>query len=170
MSGAPPPGERHTTCVPASNQLEVRVDAQAVARLRGVIARLSRRMNPSATHEGLTPSQASALGLIDWRGELSLTELAEIEGLNPTMVSRIVGRLDELQLIRRKQNPQDLRAALVEITPAGTAAIQRVREERGHVVSDCLDRLTVEHRSAIIAALPALESLADELRSAGGRA
>jgi len=169
MSGATPPCDGDTTCVPASNQMEVRVDAQAVARLRGVIVRLSRRMNPSATHEGLTPSQASALGLIDWRGELSLTELAEIEGLNPTMVSRIVGRLDELQLIRRKQNPQDLRAALVEITPTGTSVIQRVREERGHVVSDCLDRLTADHRRAIIEALPALESLADELKAASSR-
>ena len=54
------------------------MDAQAVARLRGVIARLSRQLNASATHEGLTPSQASALGLIDWRGELSLTELADL--------------------------------------------------------------------------------------------
>lgn len=148
----------------------VDVDVDAVARLRGVIARLSRQLNASATHEGLTPSQASALGLITWRGPLSLAELAELEGLNPTMVSRIVGRLDELELIRRTQNPHDLRAALVEITPPGRAINERIRAERGNVVSGCLDRLPAAQRAAIVAALPGLENLAEELRAAGTRA
>ena len=147
----------------------VDVDVDAVARLRGVIARLSRQLNASATHEGLTPSQASALGLIAWRGPLSLTELADLEGLNPTMVSRIVGRLDELDLIQRKQNPLDLRAALVEITPSGHTINERIRAERGNVVSGCLDRLPAVQRTAIVAALPGLESLAEELRTSGTR-
>lgn len=147
----------------------VDVDVDAVARLRGVIARLSRQLNASATHEGLTPSQASALGLIAWRGPLSLAELAELEGLNPTMVSRIVGRLDELELIQRKQNPHDLRAALVEITPSGQTINERIRAERGNVVSGCLDRLPPAQRTAIVTALPGLESLAEELRTAGPR-
>ncbi len=145
------------------------MDVEVVARLRGVIAKLSRQLNASATHEGLTPSQASALGLITWRGPLSLTDLAELEGLNPTMVSRIVGRLDELELIRRKQNPQDLRAALVEITESGRAIHERIRAERGNVVASCLDRLPVAERSAIIAALTGLENLAEELKAAGAR-
>lgn len=147
----------------------VDIDVDAVGRLRGVIARLSRQLNASATHEGLTPSQASALGLIAWRGPLSLTELADLEGLNPTMVSRIVGRLDELELIHRKQNPQDLRAALVEITPSGQVINERIRAERGNVVSGCLDRLPAAQRTAIVAALPGLESLAEELRTSGTR-
>lgn len=147
----------------------VDVDTDVAARLRGVIAKLSRQLNASATHEGLTPSQASALGLITWRGPLSLTELAELEGLNPTMVSRIVGRLDELELIQRRQNPQDLRAALVEITPSGHAMNERIRADRGHVVSGCLDRLSANQREAIVAALPGLENLAEELKAAGAR-
>jgi DNA-binding MarR family transcriptional regulator len=147
----------------------VDIDVDAVARLRGVIARLSRQLNASATHEGLTPSQASALGLITFRGPLSLTELADLEGLNPTMVSRIVGRLDELELIQRRQNPQDLRAALVEVTRSGQAMNERIRDERGNVVSGCLDRLPAAQRSAIVAALPGLESLAEELKTAGTR-
>ena len=142
------------------------MDVDSVARLRGVIAKLSRQLNASATHEGLTPSQASALGLITWRGPLNLAELADLEGLNPTMVSRIVGRLDELQLIRRKQNPQDLRAALVEITPSGRSVNERIRAERGIVVSTCLDRLSPAERTAIVGALPALEALAEQLKAA----
>ena len=142
------------------------MDMDAVARLRGVIGKLSRQLNASATSEGLTPTQASALGLIAFRGPLSLAELAELEGLNPTMVSRVVGRLDEIALIRRMQNPQDLRAAMVEITPTGRSMNERIRAERGKVVSACLDRLSETEREAIIAALPALEALAEELKNA----
>lgn len=140
------------------------MDTDDVARLRAVIGRLSRQLNASATHEGLTPSQASALGLIGGRGPLSLAELARLESLNPTMVSRIVGRLDELGLIRRRQNPDDLRAAWVEITPEGRGMTDRIRDSRGQVVKACLDQLDSPDRDAIAAALPALEHLVDELK------
>ncbi len=141
------------------------MDTDTVARLRAAIGRLSRQLNASATHEGLTPSQASALGLIGGRGPLSLAELAKLESLNPTMVSRIVGRLDELGLIRRRQNPDDLRAAWVEITADGRQMTDRIRDSRGQVVSACLDRLDPTDRDAITAALPALEHLVDELKN-----
>jgi DNA-binding MarR family transcriptional regulator len=141
------------------------MDADVTARLRGVINKLSRQFNASATGEGLTPSQASALGLIAWRGPLSLAQLADIEGLNPTMVSRIVGKLDEDGLARRVQNPQDLRSGLVEITEVGTAMHERIKAERGKVVAECLGRLPEADREAIVAALPALEALAGALRS-----
>jgi DNA-binding MarR family transcriptional regulator len=141
------------------------MDVDVAARLRGVINKLSRQFNASATGEGLTPSQASALGLIAWRGPLSLAELADIEGLNPTMVSRIIGKLDEAGLARRVQNPQDLRAGLVDITEAGTSMHERIKAERGKVVAACLDGLPEADREAIVGALPALEALAGALRS-----
>lgn len=141
------------------------MDPDAGSRLRIVVGRLSRQLNASATHEGLTPSQASALGLIAGRGPLSLAELARLESLNPTMVSRIVGRLDELGLIRRRQNPDDLRAAWVEITPEGKLMVDRIRESRGQVVSARLERLDLDDRDAIMAALPALERLVEELKN-----
>jgi DNA-binding MarR family transcriptional regulator len=129
-----------------------------------VITKLSRQLNASATGAGLTPSQASALGLINWRGPISLTELAKLEGLHPTMVSRVIGKLDELGLIHRVPNPQDLRAALVEITAEGRTTFERIRDERGKVVSECLAVLPEAEQSAIVAALPGLEALANELR------
>ncbi|MBO0811359.1 MAG: MarR family transcriptional regulator [Microlunatus sp.] len=144
------------------------MDLDVSARLRGVVMRLSRQLNASATHVGLTPSQASALGLISHRGPLSLSELAAIEGLNPTMVSRIVGRLDELGLISRRQNPQDLRSAVVEVTEAGRQASERVRGERGKVLSACFEQLERSEQDAVVTALPALEALAEKLINSSG--
>lgn len=139
------------------------MDADVAVRLRRVIAKLSRQLNASATNQGLTPAQASALGLIAGRGPLSLSQLTRIEGLNPTMMSRVVGRLDELGLILRTPDPRDLRAAMVEITDEGRRVGDRVRAERASVMSESCNRLSTPEADAIIAALPAFESLAAEL-------
>lgn len=140
------------------------MDADGVTRLRGVIGRLARQLNASSTGEGLTPSQASVLGLVVYRGPLSLAELADLEGLNPTMLSRVVGRLLELKLIRRIPDPADLRSASVVATKSGQDVDRRVKAQRAAVVSECVDQLSGEQEQALTAALPALEALAETLK------
>jgi DNA-binding MarR family transcriptional regulator len=141
------------------------MEAELVARLRAVIGRLARQLNTASTVEGLTPTQFSVLGLISTRGALGLAELTELEGLNPTMLSRVVRKLDDGGLIRRLPDPADLRAVVAEITPAGRAMHQRIRTLRTQVVSDCLDRLPAETATELLQALPAMEALAEELKS-----
>ena len=139
------------------------MDIETAVRLRMVIARLSRQLNATAAGEGLTPSEASALGLIASRGPFGLTELAAIEGLNPTMVSRIVSKLDDEHLIRRVQNSSDLRAANVEITSSGAEVHDRIRAKRAEVVARSFERMPDVSKAALETALPALELLDDEL-------
>jgi DNA-binding MarR family transcriptional regulator len=140
------------------------MDADGVTRLRGAIAKIARQLNTSSTGEGLTPSQASVLGLVVFRGPLSLAELADLEGLNPTMLSRVVGKLQAMELIRRIPDPSDLRSASVVSTPAGQRIDQRVKAQRAVVVSECVDQLTPEQEQALSAALPALDALAEALK------
>jgi DNA-binding MarR family transcriptional regulator len=141
-------------------------DTETLNQLRGVISRLARELNATATGEGLTPTQASVLGLIAYRGPLGLTELAQLEGLNPTMLSRVIGKLTELELIQRDPNPADLRAIQVEATEAGHQLNQRIKLLRTEALAECLDRLPDESAHTIIAALPALDELAQALRAA----
>ena len=135
-------------------------DSESVARLRRVITRLSRILNESASAEGLSPSQASVLAVVGAHGPIALAELAEIEGINPTMLSRIVTKLDSLGLLRRTPHPNDQRAALVEATEAGQATSERIRESRSAAVTKILDGLPTETTATLLAALPALEALA----------
>jgi DNA-binding MarR family transcriptional regulator len=139
------------------------MDIETAVRLRMVIARLSRQLNATAAGEGLTPSEASALGLIASRGPFGLADLAALEGLNPTMVSRIVSKLDDKHLIRRVQNASDMRAASVEITPTGAEMHDRIRAKRADVVARSFERMPAASQSAIESTLSALELLADEL-------
>ncbi|MPZ62890.1 MAG: MarR family transcriptional regulator [Propionibacteriales bacterium] len=139
-------------------------DAESVARLRRVIARLARVLNVSSSSEGLSPTQASVLAVVAYRGPLRPAELAEIEALNPTMLSRIVGKLVEGGLVRRLPDPADLRAAQVEVTDAGLEVDERIRAMRNETVAKILDGLPEETTSPLLAALPALEALANGLR------
>jgi DNA-binding MarR family transcriptional regulator len=140
------------------------MDVELVARLRKVIGRLARELNEASTVEGLTPTQYSVLALIRSRGPLGLAELAELERLNPTMVSRVVRVLDDAGLIRRKPDPADLRAARVEITPDGEQVHEHVREVRTRVLTDCLAKLPPATVDVLLAAVPAMEDLAEAIR------
>jgi DNA-binding MarR family transcriptional regulator len=143
------------------------MDEDGAIRLRRVISKLARELNSSSTGAGLTPSQASVLALIAARGPLTLGELGEIEGLNPTMLSRVIGRLHEMGLIERIPDPQDLRSASVVSTPAGKRVDQEVKTQRAAAVSRCLETLPPQQVTVITEALPALEELATAMRQAG---
>lgn len=45
------------------------------------------------------------LGITAIRGPLSLAGLTELEGINPTMLSRVIGTLDSYGLIKRLGSP-----------------------------------------------------------------
>jgi DNA-binding MarR family transcriptional regulator len=141
------------------------MDAELVARLRGVIPRIARQFNETSTGADLTPTQYSVLALVHVRGPLGLAELTELEGLNPTMLSRIVKVLDERGLIRRLPDPSDMRAARVEVTPAGEQLHDLIREQRTQVLSEWLERLPAETAELLLAAVPALEALAEAVKS-----
>jgi DNA-binding MarR family transcriptional regulator len=80
------------------------------------------------------------------------------------MLSRVVGKLQSMELIRRIPDPADLRSASVTSTDSGQRTDQRVKAQRAAVVSRCLELLDDEEQTAIAAALPALEALAGELQ------
>ena len=140
------------------------MDAETVNRLRRVVGRLARQLNTTSTSEGLTPTQASVLGLIAGRGPLSIAALTQLEGLNPTMLSRVISKLDDAGLIRRVPDPADLRTASVEATADGRAMHDRIRDRRTAIVSECAGRLDAKDADALTRALPALEALAEQLQ------
>jgi DNA-binding MarR family transcriptional regulator len=143
------------------------VDNDEVARLRATIGRLSRRLRAAQAAAGLTPTQLSVLFAVHRSGPYRLAALAEQEGLNPTLLSRVVARLVEQGLLRRAADPADRRAAVVQTTAPGRRLCERLRRERNDALGRTVARLPAADRQALVAALPALESLAGLLKDAG---
>lgn len=139
------------------------VESEPTARLRAVLGRLSRRLRPTLAGSGLTPSEISVLFTIVRFGPLRLSEVAEIERLNPTMLSRIAAQLSDAGLIRRSADPGDRRAALVQASAAGRRMRERIHRERTRALDAHVQELDESQREALWRALPVLEELAERL-------
>lgn len=75
-------------------------DAATLARLRTVTMWLSGQMRePSATETPITPSRHSALWSVDRFGPLRMSELARLEKMSKSSVTRIVSNLAADRLV-----------------------------------------------------------------------
>ena len=137
------------------------IDAEIdVTRLRVALARLSRRLR---RHElaGLTPTQLAALSTIGKTGPMRLGDLAAAEGIAPSTLTRLVTALEDIGYVRRCADPSDARASTLTITPLGQEALERIRTENTLMLTASLELLTPDQRSALAAALPVIEQLAE---------
>jgi len=135
----------------------------SAARLRIAVARLSRRLRPTAAAKSLTPTEVDVLVAAERRGPIRMSDLADFAGLNPTMLSRLIPKLEQAGLIRRLADEADKRVSRVEATGKGRRLLERVREERNDALSKRLEELDGAQRAALAIALPVLEELAERL-------
>jgi DNA-binding MarR family transcriptional regulator len=142
------------------------LDIETAARLRTAIGRLSRGLGTTAAGRaaGLTPTGTSVLLNIDRHGRLRLADLASAEGLNPTMLSRVVAGMVQDGLVERSSDEGDRRAAWVAVTRAGHKLAERMRRERTDAINAAMGGLSAEDSRRIERALPALDALSKELK------
>jgi DNA-binding MarR family transcriptional regulator len=142
-----------------------RTQAEAAERLRKVVGRLGRSLRLTHVDGNLSPSQREVLSAIAREGPLRLSELANTEGLNPTMLSRIVTNLEFAKLVTRTADTADARVVHLSLTQSGRALFEEMRNERTDALSFALGELTADERRVVIESLPVLESLVETLRS-----
>ena len=87
--------------------------------LRVVLGRLNRSLRLTHTEKDLSSSQREVLMAIARAGTLRLSDLAREEGLNPTMLSRIIAKLEAAGMVTRTCDPQDARVIHLTATPQG---------------------------------------------------
>ena len=134
---------------------------ETAARLRLVMYRLARALR----HQGstaLSPSQVSALASVDEVGPLRISALAALESVGAPVATRIVASLEELDLLKRTDDPEDKRASLVELSLHGRDVLAALWSERTIGLSSRLEQLTTAERNRLELALPALEKLVRE--------
>ena len=121
--------------------VESRVVELSAARLRIAVARLSRRLRPTEAAGSLTATEVDVLVAAERRGPIRLSDLASFAGLNPTMLSRLVPKLEAGGLIRRLAVEEDRRVCRVEATAKGRRLLERIRSERNDALSKRLEEL-----------------------------
>ncbi|WP_235870782.1 MarR family winged helix-turn-helix transcriptional regulator [Rhodococcus xishaensis] len=141
-----------------------------VSRLRVTLGRISRQVDRQTSDRELTKTQFSILTTAVRRGPIRASEMAEIETVNPTMLSRAIGKMEGAGLLQRSEDPEDRRAVVVSATSEGIALHAELREKRTRLFAEYLTQLPETKTQALLDALPALESLADRMCQAGAMA
>jgi DNA-binding MarR family transcriptional regulator len=122
-------------------------------------ARLTRQLRNLELPQGMTPERLSALTVIEKRGPISVTALADKEMVRPATMSRMVSALVEEGLVKRSDDKDDGRGVLVTVTPKGRRAFQRAQEQRLQHFADVLCELSDEQLVAMRGLTGALEQL-----------
>lgn len=133
------------------------------SRLRLALVRLSRRLRHLAD-AGITPSQLSALATLDRLGPMPLRDLAAVERVGASTLTRIVAALEEEGLLERVTDPADRRCSLANVTPAGATLLGEARERGTRHLAERIDSLSAADAEALAAAIPALEALLEDER------
>jgi DNA-binding MarR family transcriptional regulator len=92
---------------------------------------------------------------------MRLGDLAAVEGIAPSTLTRLVTALEESDYVRRHADPSDARASTLAITPRGRDTLERLRTQTTLELAASLRLLTLAQRSALAEALPVLELLAE---------
>ena len=132
---------------PTGETVETRAEIAAV--LHEQFARLTRELRNLELPQGVTPERLSALAVIERRGPISVTALAEQEMVRPATMSRMVSALVEEGLVKRNNDKDDGRGVLVTTTPKGRRVYQRAQEQRLRHFAEALERLSDEQLSAM---------------------
>jgi DNA-binding MarR family transcriptional regulator len=130
--------------------------ASAFERLYEALRRLTPR-------DGLSLTAASTLRRLRRHGPQRLCALHAAEGVTQPAMTQLVTRLERDGLATRGPDEADGRVVVVTITEAGRALVERRRGRYAAALAGVLDGLAATERAAILAALPALERLAETI-------
>jgi DNA-binding MarR family transcriptional regulator len=144
----------------SAERLSENIDCGEIAALlNDQFSRLSRQLRNMDLPQGMTPERLSALSVIEKRGPISVTALADKEMVRPATMSRMVSALVDEGLVRRRDDKSDGRGVLVTTTSKGRRAYQRAQQQRLQQFSHALNSLSNEQLSAMRALAAALERL-----------
>ena len=136
-------------------------------RLNSAVTQLFVRLRDHLVEQGTSVPQARVLSQLRDRGPTRVTELAAVMQVSqPTMTAQ-VQRLEQQHLVERTADASDGRAVRVALTTAGRATLGAIVASRSALLQQGLDGLDVDDRAAVVAAIPALQRLADALERAG---
>jgi MarR family transcriptional regulator, organic hydroperoxide resistance regulator len=131
---------------PVSNAL-IRVSRLHVMRVRQLLHGL-----------GLHPGHELLLMHLWDAGPQRQTELAVAFDTDSASMTRTVQRLERAGFLRRRPDPNDGRATLVESTPAGMALRSRIQELWAELEADTVGDMPVPQRRQLLHGLQSLEA------------
>lgn len=117
---------------------------------------LNAEENRELTGLGITPSQVNALLVLFFNDNLTMGELSAEIYLAESAATRLVNRLVNLNLVKRRGDEKDRRVVRVTPTAYGRQLARLVFERRSFRFNNLAQRLTPEEREMLIVSLQAV--------------
>jgi DNA-binding MarR family transcriptional regulator len=131
------------------------------ARLRLAVARIARQLRQD-NPEGLTLTQLSTLVRVEEHEPVRPGQLAALEGISPSTLTRLIASLEETGLLLRMTDPADGRVSHLRLSDEGRDTLTRIRGRRNAALQRRIAGLTDTEKAALAAALPALEGIGSD--------
>jgi DNA-binding MarR family transcriptional regulator len=126
------------------------VGDEALADALGAIARQLRdRSAETLAPWDITPSHLRALRMLTRHGTMRLSELSQRLEIAPRTATEVVDALESGDLVRRRADPGDRRATLVEVTEHGAGILAEIRAARGTEAGRIFGRLSPADRAEL---------------------
>ncbi|KUN24955.1 MarR family transcriptional regulator [Streptomyces antibioticus] len=138
--------------------------ADALVGVQRLIRRRLRREMPTPPLRG---AEVELLRLVVDRPGIRISDAAKELYLAGNSVSTLVNQLARQGYLVRETDPADRRAARLLPTPAAEARLGAWRRRRADLVRQQVAKLAEADREALVAAVPALRLLAENLREEG---
>lgn len=110
----------------------------------------------------VTVPQHRVLVWLAAEGDQAIGSIAQQLGVNPSNATRVVDRLQRLDLVSRARSEADGRAVHVSITAAGRRLVDAVTEHRRREIAQVLAEVPAGQAEAAVAAMAAFNQAAHE--------
>ncbi len=133
------------------------------ADIRAVFGKVKRRLRDHGGQNDLTPSQVSAILLLEKDSSATVSTLARAEGMRPQSMSAVITSLQEAGLVTGAPDPGDGRQTLMSLTPKCLKWLQQGRAVRQDWLTTTIaQKLSPKEQKKLQKALQLLTRLVEE--------
>jgi DNA-binding MarR family transcriptional regulator len=116
---------------------------------RSVARRLREVSQETLAPWDITPGHFRALRVLSRVGTMRLSELSDHLHIAPRSTTEVADALESRGLIKRRPDPGDRRATLVELTTRGASVLAAIRASRGTEADQVFSRLSPADRDEL---------------------
>ncbi|MGH3797732.1 MAG: MarR family winged helix-turn-helix transcriptional regulator [Pseudonocardiaceae bacterium] len=117
----------------------------------------------AALEDRVTLPQFRVLVIVASRGPSNLVAVAQGLGVHPSNATRACDRLVSAGLLDRRDNPDDRRNLVLELTAEGQRLVEEVTGYRRSAIEKTMARMPVEHRGALATFMGSFAEAAGEV-------
>ena len=146
----------------SSRRLAVTPSPQASASdLMQAMGVLLRRVRGEAGSEGLSWSQAAAMGWLDRTSPMTTADLARAEMVKPQSMGTLLAELEQDGLVKRQPHPTDGRQILFSLTDAGVKARRQRQAAKLAWLAAAIERFDADEQRTLVDAIALVKRLGE---------